>query len=167
MRRTLIATTVLAAVGLLAVGPWAAGAQALQSPSGSIQAGTCALTSYTLSGTFTRLGGGTTFTVGFSGGCVGTSPSIAGNVTFTSVGPWSCVAGVALGSGGFQPSNGVPEIVAASLVNVGGEYVIEMHTPALTAAATGNITTLPIPCEEGQVQTTIGGTGTLTYGTTS
>ena len=167
MRRSLIVATVLAAVGLGSVGPWAAGAQALQSPSGSIQAGTCALTTYTLSGTFTRLGGGTTFTIGFSGGCVGTSPSIAGNITFTSFGPWSCVAGVALGSGGFQPSNGVPEVVAASLVNVGGEYVIEMHTPALTAAATGNITTLPIQCEEGQVQPTIGGTGTLTYGATS
>src|SRR5437764_10650868 len=111
MRRSLIVATVLAAVGLVSLGPWAAGAQALQSPSGSIQAGTCALTSYTLSGTFSRLGGGTTFTIGFSGGCLGTSPSVAGNITFTSVGPWSCVAGVALGSGGFQPSTGAPELV--------------------------------------------------------
>ena len=70
-------------------------------------------------------------------------------------------------NGGFQPSNGVPEIVFASLANVGGEYVIEMHTANLTAAATGNISTLPIPCEEGQPQTTIGGTGTLTYAVTS
>ena len=62
----------------------------------------------------------------------------------------------------------VPEIVFATLVNVGGEYVIEMHTANLTAAATGNIITpLPIACAEGQTQTTIGGTGTLTYGATS
>ena len=40
-----------------------------------------------------------------------------------------------------------------SVVNVGGEYVIEMHTANLTAAATGNIITpLPIACAEGQTQ---------------
>ena len=166
MRRTLIAIVSSAALGCLAVGPGANSARSLENPAGPPQAGTCALTNYTLSGTFSRVGGAATFTVAFSGGCVGTSSSVTGSLTFNSVGPWSCVAGVALGSGGFQPNNGVAEVVAASLVNVGGEYVIEMHTPALTAAAVGNITTLPIPCEEGQVQTTIGGTGTLTYGAT-
>jgi len=149
MRRSLVAIAVLAAVGSLAVRQWSAGAQALQgpqSPTAATQAGTCALTNYTLSGPFSRLCGGTAFTIGFSGGCVG---------------------GVALGAGNFQPSNGAFEVVAESLVNTGGEYVIEMHTPALTATAIGNITTLPIPCELGQTQTTISGTGTLTYGTTS
>ena len=167
MRRSLVLTATLAAVGLLGLGPWAAGAKAVQAPAAATQAGTCALTNYSLSGPFTRLGGATTFTIGFGGGCVCTSSSVAGNITFTSVGPWSCVGGAALGSGGFQPSNGAPEIVAASLVNAGGEYTIEMHTPALTATAAGNITTLPIPCDEGQTQTPINGTGTLTFGTTA
>jgi len=153
-------------LGSLTLGPWAANADALAA-AGPPQAGTCVLTSYTLTGNFTRLGGATTFSLAAGGSCLGTSSSIAGTITFTSFGPWSCVAGVATGAGAFQPNNGVPEIVVATLVNVGGEYVIEMHTPALTAAAVGNIITLPIPCVEGQVQTTIGGTGTLTYATTS
>jgi hypothetical protein len=167
MRRSFVAIAVLAAVGLLAARPWAGDARALQAPTASTQAGTCALTSFTLSGPFTRLGGTTTFALGFGGGCVGTSSSVAGNITFTSVGPWSCLAGAAVGSGGFQVSNGAPEVVGASLVNAGGEYAIEMHAPALTAAAVGNITTLPTPCAAGQTQTTIGGTGTLTYGATA
>ena len=167
MRRRIVALVSLATFGCLAVGPWAATADALTSGGSSTQAGTCALTNYTLTGSFNRLGGATTFTIGFGGGCVGTSPSIGGSVTFTSVGPWSCDAGVALGSGGFQPSSGSVEIVEASLVNTGGEYVIQMNTNALTAAATGNITTLPLQCDEGQPQTTIGGTGTLTYAATS
>ena len=164
MRRGLVVTVVVSAVGLLCLGPWVAGAHATESAAGSTQAGTCALTSYTLTGTFSRLGGAATFTVGFGGGCVGTSSSVGGNITFTSVGPWSCAAGAATGFGGFQPSNGVAEVVAATLVNTGGEYVIEMHSPALTSVAAGNITTLPVPCEAGQVQTVIGGTGTLTFG---
>ena len=145
MRRSIVALVSLATFGCLAVGPWAATADALTSGGSSTQAGTCALTNYTLTGSFNRLGGATTFTIGFGGGCVGTSPSI----------------------GGFQPSSGNVEIVEASLVNTGGEYVIQMNTNALTAAATGNITTLPLQCDEGQPQTTIGGTGTLTYAATS
>jgi hypothetical protein len=166
MRRSLVVITFLAVLGSLVLGPWAANADALAS-GGPPQADTCVLTSYTLTGSFSRLGGATTFTLDFGGGCLGTSSSVVGNVTFSSVGPWSCVAGVGLGAGAFQPSNGVPEFVAASVVNVGGEYVIEMHTPALTAAAVGNIVTLPIACVDGQVQTTIGGFGTLTFGATS
>jgi hypothetical protein len=53
--------------------------------------------------------------------------------------------------------------VQATLVNVGGEYVIEMHGTSSTAV--GHITTLPVPCAEGQTTTTIGGPGTLTFET--
>ena len=77
MRRSLIVTSVVTALALLAAGPLAAGAHALQSPAGRQQAGTCALTSYTLTGPFSRVGGVTTFTLGFGGGCVGTSPAAA------------------------------------------------------------------------------------------
>ncbi|HEV3352413.1 MAG TPA: hypothetical protein VG076_05790 [Acidimicrobiales bacterium] len=163
MRRTLVVLGVLVALCLLTVRPWAAQAKAIQTPTGATEAGTCAFTNYSLSGTFSRVGGTTSFHLGATGSCVGTSPSVVLNVDFTSVGPWSCIAGVARGAGAFQPSNGVPQTVAATLVNTGGEYVVELHS--VTAAAAGQITTLPVPCVEGQIQTTIGGTGTLTYAT--
>ncbi len=94
---------------------------------------------------------------------MGTSSGVTVTVTFNSIGPWSCVAGVATGSGGFQPSNGLGQSVGAALVNTGGEYVVALY--GLTAGAAGQFTTLPIPCEEGQTQTTIGGNGTLTFAT--
>ena len=53
--------------------------------------------------------------------------------------------------------------VGAALVNTGGEYVVALY--GLTSGAAGQFTTLPIPCEEGQTQTTIGGNGTLTLAT--
>lgn len=165
MRRSLVVLGILVALALVA-GPVNAPARAAQLPTGQTQttAGTCALTSYTLTGSFSRLGGAATFSLGATGSCVGVPSGVATvNITFNSIGPWSCAAGTATGSGAIQtPGNG-PQIVSAALVNTGGEYVVQIFS--LTSAATGNITTLPVPCEEGATQTTIGGTGTLTYAT--
>jgi hypothetical protein len=161
MRRSLVIAGFVAPLCLLAGLAWPAEARGLQTPTGTTNAATCAFTNYVLNGTFNRIGGSASFTLGATGSCVGTSSSVVVNLVFSSVGPWSCVAGVATGSGVLQPNNGFPQSVGASLVNAGGEYVVELH--GLTAAAAGQFTTLPIPCEEGQTQTTIGGTGTLTF----
>ncbi len=123
---------------------------------------TCVVTSYTVSGSFNRVGGAAAFAVAANGSCVGTSSSVAVNIGFASVGPWSCDGGAALGSGVITANNGPNEFVDATLTNVGGEYVIELHALDGTAAA-GQFTTLPIACDLGQTQTTVGGTGTLTF----
>ena len=163
VRRSFVVIAVLAPLALVGVRPGKAAAQAIQTPTGTTEAAACAFTNYTLSGTFNLIGGAASFTLTASGSCLGTSPAVTVNLAFSSVGPWSCVGGAALGSGAFQPSNGVPQSVGASLVNAGGEYVVELH--GLTSAAAGQITTLPIACEQGQTQTTIGGSGTLTFAT--
>jgi hypothetical protein len=161
MRRSLVVLAVVTALCLLAIRPWSASARAMPTPTATTNAATCVVNNYTLNGTFNRVGGNASFTLDASGGCFGTSSGVTVNLAFSSLGPWSCVAGVAQGSGGFQPNNGGFHTVAAALVNTGGEYVVQLYS--LTGAATGEFTTLPIPCVEGQTQTTIGGTGTLTF----
>jgi hypothetical protein len=155
----------LSALGLVA-GPSLARAKALQLPNAPTQttAGICSFNAFTLSGSFTRLGGAATFTMSGSGTCTGLPSGAATlNLTFHSVGSWSCVAGTATGSGAVQtPGNG-PQIVSAALVNTGGQYAVQIYS--LTGAATGTIGTLPVPCINGSTQTTIGGSGTLTYAT--
>jgi hypothetical protein len=161
MRRSFVVLALVTAVCVPGARSWAADAHAPQAPTGSPQAGTCVFTNYTLTGTFNLIGGTASFTLGASGGCLGTSPSVITAIDFTSVGPWSCVAGVARGGGSFQPSNGDLVSVVATLVNTGGEYVVELV--GITGEAVGQFTTLPVPCVEGQTQTTIGGNGTLTF----
>jgi hypothetical protein len=149
----------------LICGPFQTRAKAVQLPNGQTQtsAGTCSL-NYTLTGSFSLVGGGATFSLGASGSCVGTPSGVATlDLTFHSVGSWSCVDGAATGSGSIQtPGNG-PQLVSAALVNTGGQYAVQLYS--LTSAATGNIGTLPVPCTQGSTQTTISGTGTLTYAT--
>ena len=160
MRRTIVLTAAAAALSVLGLTAVRAPADATVAQATKTQAATCALTSYTLTGSFNRLGGTATFTLDGSGSCIG-APGVNLTLTFTSVGSWSCDAGVATGSGSFQATNDVSQLVGASLVNVGGEYVVEMH--GLVGAAAGQITTLPIACNLGTTQTTIGGTGALTF----
>jgi hypothetical protein len=159
MRRTLIAAALLAPLGLLGI----RGGPAIGAPTFVSHTATCAFTSYTLNGTFNRLSGSSSFTMHASGSCIGTSSSVTVDLGFNSLGLWSCTGGTAVGSGLITPNNGANEQVNASLVNVGGEYVVELHS--VTAAAAGQLATLPIACELGQTQTTIGGTGTLTFST--
>jgi hypothetical protein len=140
---------------MLSIRPWSAKAGI-----GSHVA-TCAITAYTLSGSFNRLGGVANFTVHADGGCVGTATGVTVNLGFTSLGSWSCDAGAAFGSGTITPTGGFSQDVDASLVNAGGEYIIEVHS--FGAAAAGQFTTLPVQCDLGTTQTTIGGTGTLTF----
>jgi hypothetical protein len=163
MRRTLVVLAAVMALCVLGARPWAARAQALQTPTGTTTGGLCSFSNYSLNGSFSRLGGTASFSLTASGGCLGLSSSATLNLSFTSVGPWSCVGGAAIGSGGFQPNNGLGQSVNASLVNSGGQYVIELH--GLTFAAAGQINTVPMPCIDGQVQTTITGTGILTFAT--
>jgi hypothetical protein len=162
MRRTLVlAGGVFGSLGLLLAAPWHAGATVPLAPTGVANAGVCAFTSYTLSGNFQRLSGQATFNLSATGTCVGTSSSAVVNLSFTSIGAWSCDAGAGLGAGIFTPNNGANQVVNASVTNAGGEYVVELHSP--TGVAAGQFTTLPIPCDLGQTQTTVGGTGTLTF----
>jgi hypothetical protein len=155
MRRTLLALTLIASLGTLAVRPLSAEAAAGHTA-------VCAVTSYTVSGSFNRLGGATTFNVSATGSCLGTSSSVVVNLGFLSIGSWSCSAGAAAGSGLITANNGANQFVNATLTNTAGEYVIEVHALNGTAAS-GQFTTLPIACDLGQTQTTIPGTGTLTF----
>jgi hypothetical protein len=155
MRRTLVVIVLVASLGTLAARAWAAEAAAGHTAA-------CAFASYTLNGTFNRVGGTASFTVSATGSCLGTSSSVTVNLAFTSVGPWSCDGGAALGSGAIVANNGLNQFVNASVTNVAGEYLIEVHGLNGTAAA-GQFTTLPIACDLGQTQTTIGGSGTLTF----
>jgi len=162
MRRTIVLTAAVAALSVFGI----TGLRAPADAAAKTQAATCALTNYSLVGSFNRIGGTASFNLYASGSCVGAPgvvPGVNVTLTFTSVGPWSCDGGVATGSGTFQPTNDVPQLVGASLVNAGGEYVVEMHS--LVSAAAGQITTLPIPCDEGQTQANVGGTGDLTFAT--
>ena len=163
MRRSLV---VLAVAAALVSGPALGRAKAAQLPTGPTQttAGLCSFNNYTLTGSFTRLGGPATFTMGASGSCSGL-PSGVGtlNLTFQSIGSWSCVGGRATGSGAVQTPGNAPQIVSAVLVNTGGQYAVQIYS--LASAATGNIGTLPVPCVEGATQTTISGSGSLTYAT--
>ena len=157
MRRTLVVLALTASLGTLALRPWAAAADVSHTA-------LCTLTSYTVSGSFTLVGGAASFTVDATGSCVGT-PGTTGvivSINYNSVGPWSCIAGAGQGSGRITASNGFTQDVQSSLVNVGGEYVIEVAGVG-TVAAAGQFTTLPIPCDLGQTQTTVAGTGTLTF----
>jgi hypothetical protein len=155
MRRTLIVIALVASLGVLALGGWA-------DKGAGRQTATCAVTHYTVNGSFNRLGGPTSFSVSASGSCVGTSMGVTVNLSFASVGSWSCSAGAAVGSGVITADNGLNQFVNASLANVGGEYVIEVHALNGTAAA-GQFLTLPIDCDLGQTQATIGGSGALTF----
>jgi hypothetical protein len=162
MRRTLIVSAIGLIASLGAVTAGSSRAEALSSTA------TCAVTNYTVNGSFNRIGGAATFSVHASGSCIGAlgglGQSVAIDLNFNSIGPWSCDAGVAHGAGGLTANNNtVFQTVDGYLVNVGGEYVIEVVGTAFNAAAAGQFTTLPIPCDEGQTQTTIGGSGTLTY----
>ena len=121
--------------------------------------GTCAITSYTLTGSFNRLAGATSFHLSASGSCVGAAP-VSVDVDYNSIGSWSCDAGVAHGTGLIQSGN-AQVVVDSYLANVGGEYVVEVLGSGALAA--GQFTTLPIACDLGQTQTTIGGSGTLTF----
>ena len=128
MRRTLVIFGGIAgSVGLLVAAPWQA--RALVAPTLVTHTATCAVTSYTLTGSFQRLSGQATFSIHANGGCVGTSSSVNVDLSFTSVGSWSCAGGVAQGSGAFAPNNGANQVVSATLANVGGEYVVELHNP--------------------------------------
>jgi hypothetical protein len=157
-RTTVLAAATVAALSVVGV----TGLRAPAHAAAKTQVATCAFTNYTLNGSFNRIGGTATFNLSASGSCIG-APGVNVSLTFTSVGPWSCDAGVATGSGAFQATNDVPQLVGASLVNVGGEYVVEMHS--LVGAAAGQITTLPVACDLGQTQATVAGTGDLTFAT--
>jgi hypothetical protein len=162
MRRTLVAVGGIAgSLGLLLAAPWHAAATGALAPTVAGNTATCAFTSYTLSGNFQLVSGSARFNLSATGTCVGTSGSVVVNLSFTSVGAWSCDGGVALGAGIFTPNNGPNQLVSASVTNAGGEYLVEVHSP--TAVAAGQFTTLPIPCDLGQTQTTVGGSGTLTF----
>ena len=154
MRRTTSVLAALAGAGALLLAGTAPA-------SADVHTATCAFTSYTLTGSFNIFSGTAAFTLGASGTCLGTSSGVTVTVPFRSVGPWSCVGGAATGVGWIAPNNSPAQQVSASLTNVGGEYVVELQS--LTATAAGQFTTLPIACELGQTQTTIGGTGTLTF----
>ncbi|MBV8385684.1 MAG: hypothetical protein JOZ68_02630 [Acidimicrobiia bacterium] len=164
MRRRTVVLAFLAAIGLI-FGPLLLRANAVQLPNGQTQTttGTCTL-SYTLTGSFRLVGGATTFTLGASGSCIGVPSGPATvDITFNSLGSWSCVGGTALGTGAVDtPGNG-SELVSAALVNSGGQYVVQIYS--LTSAFSGNIGTLPSPCIGGSTQSTITGNGTLTYTT--
>jgi len=153
MRRTLIVIALVAA--LCTLGFRASPARALG------PTGTCAVTSYTLTGGFNRVGGATTFHLSASGSCVGAAP-VAVDINYSSIGPWSCDAGAAHGVGAMT-SGSVSPVVDSYLVNVGGEYVIEMTSATPTTIAAGEFTTLPIQCDLGVTQATVDGTGTLTF----
>ena len=162
MRRTLVVFGLVAPLSLFAA-PWAVRADAVTTATSASHTATCALTSYTLTGSFSILSSSASFHLTATGGCVGTSTGVTVNLDFTSVGPWSCAGGVARAfQGTITPNNGFDQQVDANLVNIGGEYVIELHALNGTLAA-GQFATLPIPCIAGQTQTTIGGTGTLTF----
>lgn len=164
MRRRTLVLAVLVAASLVC-SPFLARATAVQLPNGQTETttGTCTLT-YTLTGSFSRLGGATTFSLGATGNCVGVPSGAATvNITFNSFGPWSCLGGAATGTGAIDtPGNG-SELVSAALVNSGGQYVVQIYS--LTSAFTGNIGTLPAPCIGGSTQSTISGNGSLTYAT--
>jgi hypothetical protein len=165
MRRTIVLTAAVAALSVFGITGLRAPADAALAPvavAAKTQAATCALTNYSLVGSFNRIGGTASFNLYASGSCVG-APGVNVSLSFTSVGPWSCDGGVATGSGTFQPTNDVPQLVGASLVNAGGEYVVEMHS--LVSAAAGQITTLPVACDLGETQANVGGTGDLTFAT--
>jgi hypothetical protein len=154
MRRTLSALVVLA-------GSLAFGAGVIQ-PAHATVVATCALSNYTLTGNFNRVGGANTnFSLVATGDlCEGTSTAVTVSLTFKSAGPWSCSGGAATGTGGIFPEGAPSQSVVAELTNVGGEYVLVVQN---NAAAVGQATTLPIPCDLGQTQTTVGGFGTVTY----
>jgi len=149
MRRTLVVLVLVTSVCALAFRP---------SPA-SATTGTCAVTSYTLTGSFTRAGSVASFHLSASGGCVGSGP-VTVNIDYTSIGTWSCNTGAAHGVGLIQ-SGTSQAVVDSYLANVGGEYVIEVLGSG--AAAAGQFTTLPVSCDLGTTQTTVGGTGTLTF----
>lgn len=100
MRRSAVVLAILVAFGLIS-GPLLARANAVQLLNGQTQTttGTCSL-NYTLTGSFSRLGGTTTFSLGATGNCVGvpSGPATA-NIAFNSLGSWSCLAGTALEPG--------------------------------------------------------------------
>ena len=154
MRRTLFA---LASLG----GSLAFGAGVIQ-PAHAAAVATCVLSNYTLTGNFNRVGGATTnFDLVATGAlCEGTSHGVTVSLAFKSVGPWSCDGGAATGSGIIAPDNAPSQSVLAELTNVGGEYVLVVQN---NAAAVGQATTLPVECDLGQTQTTVGGTGTVTF----
>jgi len=149
MRRTPVVLLLVMSVCALAFRP---------SPA-SATTGACAVTSYTVTGSFNRLGCAASFHVSASGGCVGSGP-VTVNVDYNSIGSWSCDAGAAHGVGQITSGNS-QAVVDSYLTNVGGEYVIEVLGGG--AAAAGQFTTLPIACDLGTTQTTVGGTGTLTF----
>jgi len=163
MRRTLVVIAVIASLAIAALGESSAHADVANT-------GICAITSYTVTGAFNVVGGAASFHVHAVGSCVGTTGGLAVGATgvtvdvdYDSIGPWSCDAGAAHGTGLITANGGANRVVDSDLVNVGGEYVIEvLDSPDRTAAA-GQFTTLPIACDAGQTQTTIGGTGTLTF----
>ena len=157
MRRTLIAVLLLGALVAPALRPSTADAQ----DGGHVA--TCALASYTLTGAFNRVGGATTFNLSASGTCLGTASAVVVGLSFNSIGPWSCDAGVAHGAGGMTAttSNGpVSQTLDGYLVNAGGEYIVSVTGGG---TAVGQFTTLPVQCDLGQTQATVGGTGTLTF----
>jgi hypothetical protein len=88
------------------------------------------------------------------------APPVTVSVDYSSIGSWSCDAGAAHGVGVIT-SGSSQAVVDSSLANVGGEYVIEVLGSG--SVAVGQLTTLPIACDLGTTQTTIGGTGTLTF----
>jgi hypothetical protein len=155
MRRLiLVIAAVLGSSGLVVAGAF---------PASAAHTATCIVTSYTLTGSFNVLSGSATFDMRASGSCIGTSTGVNVSLGFRSIGPWSCVGGAANGSGLITANNGPNQLVTANLVNVGGEYVVELLNAGTQAV--GQFTTLPIPCVQGQTQTTVGGTGTLTFNT--
>ena len=155
MRRTLIVIALVVSLCTL-VRPWSAEAAVNHTA-------TCVITNYTLTGSFNRLGGATSFHLHAVGGCTGTSTGVTVDLDYNSVGSWSCDAGAAHGGGFITPNNGPTILVDSYLVNIGGEYVVEVHNTSAGTVAAGQFTTLPVSCDLGTTQTTIPGTGTLTF----
>src|SRR5947208_2654448 len=144
MRRTLVVLALITTLGSLAFRP---------APARAADAGLCVLTSYTLTGSFNLIGAPASFHLSATGSCAGTSPVVV-NVDYTSVGSWSCASGVARGTGSITAGD-VSAVVVSYLVNTAGEYVIELNSANVTdAVAAGEFSTLPVPCVEGQTQTT-------------
>ena len=126
--------------------------------------GICVFTTYTVTGSFTLIPGpgAAQFNVFATGSCTGTTTSVTVSIDYTSIGPWSCDGGVAHGTGSITANN-ISPIVDSYLVNVGGEYVIELHSTSSGTVAAGEFTTLPMPCDQRQTQATITGPGALTF----
>src|SRR5947209_2431490 len=115
MRRTLVVIALVSSLAALALRPSSADADVSNTA-------VCVITTYTVTGSFNVVGGAASFHVHADGSCTGTTGRLAVGATgvtvdvdYGSVGPWSCDAGVAHGTGLITATFGPNRIVHSYL----------------------------------------------------